>query len=210
MAAMTQAQVLNKLRTINGQLTNRVVDYGSPEGDFLEAVSRYRPYSPELIEQLIAMVDIQFKSETREKRDFTSHSPCASALVVGLADPLPVIDAALERPNLPPAVKPVLAELRERVIKGLAGKKREAERKKQREESKAHPKVQQTEPPSSARDQWPFPTNMIEPRTETRQEAPPLAPSGAHEPSSSTPWTVIVISIIAASGLLWLLLKNRK
>ena len=38
----------------------------------------------------------------------------------------------------------------------------------------------------------------------------PTAPTRSEEPTSSTPWSVIVILIVAATGLLWLLLKNRK
>jgi hypothetical protein len=38
-------------------------------------------------------------------------------------------------------------------------------------------------------------------------DATPVAPS--EEPTSSTPWRVIVVLIVAASGLLWLVLKRR-
>jgi hypothetical protein len=36
------------------------------------------------------------------------------------------------------------------------------------------------------------------------------APPASEEPTSSTPWSIIVVLIFAAIGLLWLLLKNRK
>jgi hypothetical protein len=36
------------------------------------------------------------------------------------------------------------------------------------------------------------------------------APSSGEEPTSSTPWSIIVVLIVAACGLLWLLVKNRK
>jgi|LakMenEpi03Aug12_release.lakeMendotaPanAssembly.Ray.scaffolds.fasta_scaffold201010_1 hypothetical protein len=34
--------------------------------------------------------------------------------------------------------------------------------------------------------------------------------SPSEEPTSSTPWSIIVVLIVAATGLLWLLVKNRK
>jgi|GEM_PF-1735355 len=40
-------------------------------------------------------------------------------------------------------------------------------------------------------------------------EATPTATTLSEEPTSSTPWSVIVALIVAASGLLWLLLKRR-
>ena len=36
------------------------------------------------------------------------------------------------------------------------------------------------------------------------------APSTKEEPLSSTPWSIIVVVIVAATGLAWLVLKNRK
>lgn len=41
-------------------------------------------------------------------------------------------------------------------------------------------------------------------------EAKPQTSSPGEESPSSTPWTMIVVLIVAATGLLWLLLKNRK
>lgn len=35
-------------------------------------------------------------------------------------------------------------------------------------------------------------------------------PTPSEEPASSTPWSIIVVLIVAATGLLWLLLKKRK
>lgn len=37
-----------------------------------------------------------------------------------------------------------------------------------------------------------------------------LAATPSEEPTSSTPWSVVAVLIVAASGLLWLLLKGRK
>jgi hypothetical protein len=37
-----------------------------------------------------------------------------------------------------------------------------------------------------------------------------LTPLSTEEPPSSTPWSIIVVLIVAATGLLWLLVKNRK
>ncbi|MFM2166860.1 MAG: hypothetical protein RIS79_1231 [Verrucomicrobiota bacterium] len=44
------------------------------------------------------------------------------------------------------------------------------------------------------------------------KKAPEAKPAStpSEEPTSSTPWSVIVILIVAATGLLWLLLKGRK
>jgi hypothetical protein len=41
-------------------------------------------------------------------------------------------------------------------------------------------------------------------------EAKPAPPTPSEEPTSSTPWSIIVVLIVAAIGLLWLLVKNRK
>lgn len=41
-------------------------------------------------------------------------------------------------------------------------------------------------------------------------DARPTASTPSEEPTSSTPWSVIVILIVAATGLLWLLLTKRK
>jgi hypothetical protein len=39
--------------------------------------------------------------------------------------------------------------------------------------------------------------------------APPILTTAHEEPASSTPWSIIVVLIMAACGLLWLLLKRR-
>lgn len=41
-------------------------------------------------------------------------------------------------------------------------------------------------------------------------EVKPTTSTPSEEPFSSTPWSVIVILIVVATGLLWLLVKNRK
>jgi hypothetical protein len=43
-----------------------------------------------------------------------------------------------------------------------------------------------------------------------KPEAKPLPTQPTEEPTSSTPWSIIVILIVAAGGLLWLLVKRRK
>jgi cell division septation protein DedD len=47
------------------------------------------------------------------------------------------------------------------------------------------------------------------PATKKSPEAKP-APTPTEEPASSTPWSVIIVLIVAATGLLCLLLKKRK
>lgn len=37
-----------------------------------------------------------------------------------------------------------------------------------------------------------------------------LSPTGSEQPTSSTPWSLIVVSMAAATGLAWVLLKKRK
>ncbi len=46
----------------------------------------------------------------------------------------------------------------------------------------------------------------------TKASEPPqsASPETEEEPASSTPWLVLAMLIVAATGLLWLLLKNRK
>jgi hypothetical protein len=41
-------------------------------------------------------------------------------------------------------------------------------------------------------------------------EAKLTVPTPSEEPTSSTPWSIIVVLIVAATGLLWLLVKNRR
>jgi hypothetical protein len=41
-------------------------------------------------------------------------------------------------------------------------------------------------------------------------EAKPTTATPSEEPTSSTPWSIIVVLIVAASGLLWLLVKKRQ
>jgi hypothetical protein len=48
------------------------------------------------------------------------------------------------------------------------------------------------------------------PAPEMAPEARPTTPTTNEEPTSSTPWSIIVVLIVAAAGLLWLLVKNRK
>ena len=59
------------------------------------------------------------------------------------------------------------------------------------------------------------PGTISEPRTtsnakSTPKEPEPKAQARSEEPISSTPWSIIVVLIVAATGLLWLLLKKRK
>jgi hypothetical protein len=50
---------------------------------------------------------------------------------------------------------------------------------------------------------------IVQPPTSKAPEAKP-APMPIEKPGPSTPWIIIVVLIVAAIGLLWLLLKNRK
>ena len=75
-----------------------------------------------------------------------------------------------------------------------------------------------------AKTQQPQHRNALEPKGwETKNTSSTLKPSAAEkdvspsptstqseEPASSTPWSILVVLIVAAIGLLWLLLKNRK
>jgi len=44
----------------------------------------------------------------------------------------------------------------------------------------------------------------------TSSNLAPSPPTASDEPTSSTPWSVVAVVIVAAIGLLWLLIKNRK
>lgn len=63
--------------------------------------------------------------------------------------------------------------------------------------------------PSKAAATTPSPSVSLPPTKIKASEAAKLAPL-AEEPTSSTPWSIIVILIVVATGLLWLLVKNRK
>jgi hypothetical protein len=60
--------------------------------------------------------------------------------------------------------------------------------------------------PTSQKVQTPKAKSSSAPKT---PEARP-ATTSTEEPASSTPWSFIVVLIVAATGLLWLLVKNRK
>jgi hypothetical protein len=53
------------------------------------------------------------------------------------------------------------------------------------------------------------PPALQPPAPKKAQEAKPHPTTPSEEPSS-TPWSIIVVLIVAATGLLWLLVKNRK
>ena len=57
----------------------------------------------------------------------------------------------------------------------------------------------------------PVPSNLAPPKSTIPKSAPDAKPSPPiKEPTSSTPWSVVAVLIVAAIGLLWLLLKGRK
>ncbi len=67
-----------------------------------------------------------------------------------------------------------------------------------------------TAPPES-REATPKPPPAVQtpvPKKVSTTEPAPSTPS--EEPTSSTPWSVVAVLIVAATGLLWLLLKGRK
>lgn len=53
------------------------------------------------------------------------------------------------------------------------------------------------------------PSTLQPPALKKELEVKPAVASASEEPVSSTPWSIIVVLIVAASGLLWLLLKRR-
>jgi hypothetical protein len=71
--------------------------------------------------------------------------------------------------------------------------------------------VAQSSSASSSEQTTPKPLPVVQPSVP--KKAPSTAPVPAtpnEEPTSSTPWSIIVVLIVAATGLLWLLVKNRK
>jgi hypothetical protein len=56
----------------------------------------------------------------------------------------------------------------------------------------------------------PNPSEQSPPTPKKAPEAKPSLTTPSEEPASSTPWSIIVVLIVAAIGLLWLLLKKRK
>jgi hypothetical protein len=56
-----------------------------------------------------------------------------------------------------------------------------------------------------------LPLPSVQPPTPTKSpEAKPSTSPPSEEPASSTPWSIIAVLIVAAIGLLWLLVKKRK
>ena len=76
----------------------------------------------------------------------------------------------------------------------------------------AESKPEEAQPIPDGRDASPLnhPPAVQTPAPKKSAEAKPLTSSPGEEPVSSTPWSVVAVLIIAATGLLWLLVKNRK
>jgi hypothetical protein len=54
-------------------------------------------------------------------------------------------------------------------------------------------------------------THLGEPPVPKKEpEAEATTPTPSEEPTSSTPWSIIAALIVAATGLMWLLVKKRK
>jgi hypothetical protein len=58
--------------------------------------------------------------------------------------------------------------------------------------------------------QSPLPKPSTPPNERSADSAAQTSSVKSEEPTSSTPWSIIVVLIVAATGLLWLLLKGRK
>jgi hypothetical protein len=57
----------------------------------------------------------------------------------------------------------------------------------------------------------PNPLPLVQqPASKRAAEVKPTVATPSEEPTSSMPWSIIVVLIVAAIGLLWLVLKNRK
>lgn len=54
------------------------------------------------------------------------------------------------------------------------------------------------------------PSTLQPPALNKELELKPAIPSPTEEPSPFTPWSIVVVLIVGATGLLWLLVKNRK
>lgn len=51
---------------------------------------------------------------------------------------------------------------------------------------------------------------VVQPTAQIKAPMTSTTSTPSEVPSSSTPWSIIVVLIVAATGLLWLLVKNRK
>lgn len=75
--------------------------------------------------------------------------------------------------------------------------------------SQLSPATVQEGPSESSSNEQKSRTTKPSPEPKKAPEATP-ASTPSEEPGSSTPWSIIVVLIVAAIGLLWLLLKRRK
>lgn len=69
-----------------------------------------------------------------------------------------------------------------------------------------------TSAPNTRSAPTPIPPPVVQQPTPTPKKAPEPKPTQStpnDEPASSTPWRIIVVLVVAAIGLLWLLLKRR-
>jgi hypothetical protein len=79
-------------------------------------------------------------------------------------------------------------------------------------ESKAEPtSSDQPKPATAGNDAASLnpPPSVQSPAPKKEPEAKPIATTPSEESASSTPWSIVVVLIVAATGLLWLLLKRR-
>ncbi len=78
--------------------------------------------------------------------------------------------------------------------------------------SVAHTALNGEEPKKQAMPQRGSISDVIKPIQPTAKvaEAKSTPPTPSEEPTSSTPWSMIVVLVMAALGLLWLLVKKRK
>jgi hypothetical protein len=93
---------------------------------------------------------------------------------------------------------PVLSDVDQKLVKDIIGNLRD---EKYTGQSKKNVQV----PPSPTM----TPPTVQPPAPKQAPEAMPVS-TQSEEPTSSTPWSIIVVLVVVVNGLLWLLLKKRK
>ena len=125
----SSSAIVERLKSINESLPNRLVEPDSPEGVFLDSLPDKRPFSREALNQLVIMVDIKEKIQpTTEPPSLTAHSPCARALISARAESLAPIADRLKLGNLNHATRQILERLTTLIHQIIAGDERRKQR----------------------------------------------------------------------------------
>lgn len=123
-----------------------------------------------------------------------------------------VVESSANRTALSEAVEKHIAStqgaqwIRDRLTKVVLPKPQSKEQSTSQSDSTPPTATSQPQPGAPT-----LPLSSVQTHTPTKTpEAKPTVPTPSEAPASTTPWSIIVVLIVAATGLLWFLVKKRK